>query len=418
MGKSLRNLKSAVMMPIKSFPNVQSLCAQGFVLLSNGDDALRAFNYTLAVSFYEQAVQFFRGILTDRPHDSEARDGLYSAWMAISNVYPSLEAARSSSHTQLSLLEITQSAHIFQKFKSALIDHFVESSWKTQCDGKYGGPKPTYLTWKQFYEDNEGVLERLSKKDRFYWAVKNGHIKLLSSVVKYANVNEKSNDQDPPLFVAIQKGFTQVAKILIDEGASIAVKGAGQWGALHWAAYQGNLDLTETLLKKKSSINVSEGRGFMPLHFAANTGMVPLVKLLLAKKAKVHVVSEDGTTPLNWAVFSGCLDMVALLLEHGAKLNTQDMLGRGLLHWAMIKGNRDIVKLLLHSGVNVDFPDQFGRSPLHWACERGDYDTVSSLLEYNAKVNEEDKYGDRPMLLAALHRHTKVVSLLFQKGAR
>ena len=414
----MRDLKSTVMLPMKSFPNMQSLCAQGGIFLTHGDDALRGFNYLQAVSFYEQAVQFYRSILADRPHDSEAREGLYMAWTAILNVYPSLDASRSSADTQLSLLEITQSSHLFQKFKSALIDHFVESSWKTQCDGKYGGPKPTHLTWKQFYEDNENVMERLSKKDRFYWAVKNGHLKLLATVVRYANVNDRSNDQDPPLFIAIQKGFTQVAKVLLEEGASVSVKGSGQWSALHWAAYQSNLDLIDALLKRKSAVNVSEGRGFMPIHFAAYSGMVSLSKLLIAKKAKVHVVAEDGTTPLHWAVYSGCLDMVALLLEHGAKLDTQDLLGRTVLHWATAKGYRDIVKLLLTSGAKVDICDQFGRSPLHWASERGDYDSVSSLLEYNVKVNEEDKYGDRPMILAALHQHSKVMSLLFQKGAR
>lgn len=418
MGKSFKELRSTVMLPIKSFPNAETLLAQGDVLIANGHEALRHFNYSLAIQQFEQAIQFFKSILSDRPHDVSAREGLLMAWTAISNVFPSLEVSRFGGDTQLSLLEITESSHLFQKIKSALIDHFVESSWKIQCDGKYGGPKPTHLTWKQFYEENENAMERLSKKDRFFWAVKQGHVKLLATAVKYANVNERSNHQDPPLFFAIQKRYSQVAKMLLDEGASVAVKGVGQWTAIHWASYQANYDLIELLIKKKSSINVAEANGFMPLHFASYSGDVESVKLLLSKKAKVNAAANDGTTPLFWAVYSGRLDVVALLLEHDAKLDARDFLGRTVLFWAMARGSRDIVKLLLSSGIGVDDKDQFGRTPLHWAAECGDYDSVYVLIEGNAKVNEEDHYGDRPMLLAALHQHSKVVSLLFQKGAR
>ena len=72
----------------------------------------------------------------------------------------------------------------FKNSKILPVDKFVENEWKKQVNGKYGGPKPSNLSWRQFYnilEKEFEAFDELGKK--VSWCVQNGHINLLQTLL-------------------------------------------------------------------------------------------------------------------------------------------------------------------------------------------------------------------------------------------
>ncbi|MSR88898.1 MAG: hypothetical protein EXS67_04505 [Candidatus Margulisbacteria bacterium] len=407
----------------ESLDVITSYDEKGQKLLELGSEShLRNF-FLEARSYYEGAIRCFKQALDARPHDRVAREGISRAWDLMCCLYP--VPYRVESIPESNLVGMAGSAFspsFFQKIRCVLLDNIIEGDWRKQCQGQFGGDKPVGKNWKQFYEDNELVLESLSHDASIVWAIQFGHYALLSRLydVQHLSFLDSIDEVswDSLLLMAIQKNYTEVAISLIEKGVKINVLGAGNWSVLHWSVYRQNLLITKSLLEHGAKASAKDCSGLTPLHWAAFKGSIPIVNLLIEHKAAVNVLSNEGVSPLHWAIFSGYQNMVSFLLHLGANVNVQDLYGRTLLHWAATNGRLQMVVLLLEHGAKVNVKDAFQRTPLHWAAHKGFYDIVKLLLEHHAHPNVRDKFGDRPLLLASMDRHSKLVSLLFDNGAR
>jgi len=98
--------------------------------------------------------------------------------------------------------------------------------------------------------------------------------------------------------------------------------------------------------------------GLRALHYAAWDGRVEIVEALLEKGANPNALDNDGFTPLNLAVLSGHLGCVRLLLDHGANIDQRTKRpngyhGRGggtALRDAVINQYWEIIDLLIARG--------------------------------------------------------------------
>jgi ankyrin repeat protein len=52
---------------------------------------------------------------------------------------------------------------------------------------------------------------------------------------------------------------------------------------LHYAAYDGNIEVVKLLIKKGAYVNATDYDGYTPLHKAAFKGHIEIVKLLIEK---------------------------------------------------------------------------------------------------------------------------------------
>lgn len=377
-------------------------------------------DFDTALNEFEKAIILVKGVMEKKPHHKQGRDLLKDIWDHISRLYPNPDQINAAPEVVESSPSETTHFNL-NKIKTMFLDTLIESDWKKQCNGKFGGPKPTDKSWKQFYEETEAEFEHQDRKEKVVWAAERGHYQLIQDLIdQSAKINpETSKDNHKaPLLVAVQHNYTKVVTLLLENAAKVNIKGHAKWTPLHWAAYRMNTNVCDKLIEKKAKVNVKDIKGFTPLHWSALKGDLQTARLLIENGAKVNVPNNNGITPLHWAIFSGHPSIVSILLEHGAKVNGQDKFKRTLLHWATANGRKDMVRLLLEKGAKPNVCDVLKRSPLHWAAQKGHYDIVSILLDYNVTTNREDKFGDRPLMLAAKSDHPKVVSLLFEKGAR
>jgi len=191
-----------------------------------------------------------------------------------------------------------------------------------------------------------------------------------------ANVNQASNTGRTPLYVAIEKGMTEVvSKLIVECGISV------------------------------NAPTAMESSGSKPLHLALLHSQAHLLPVLLSLGADINSTdSEKNCTPLLMAAILEDEWSVRLLLEAGADVTKCTTEGRTAMYIAAEKGNTTIMLLLAaQQGVDLDAPctnERGESSPLHVAATFNNAHAVWRLLERGADLNKLDARGKRPIDLA------------------
>ena len=286
-----------------------------------------------------------------------------------------------------------------------------------------------------------------------------------------ADINALLARDTTPLYLAAQRGFTEVVAELLRLGAALdfvmprgetstAVISEGQGegfypvkntevgnGAtvLHAAVENGHLETTRTLLTAGATQSASM-EGATPLVIALQYRH-PAIALLLLQDGWTdpHMdaqVPSDGSSALLVAVMYNYLDVVKRLLERGADPDIATPRGMTPLLQAASRGQEEIVSLLLearasppslHSAVGSGSERlvrrlvkerrtmleerEGGLTALHLAVKGGRPGLVALLLEAGGEVGATvEGTGATALHLAALNGRLEVVRLLLARG--
>jgi type 1 glutamine amidotransferase len=118
-----------------------------------------------------------------------------------------------------------------------------------------------------------------------------------------------------PLEQAVLRNKTEIALLLLDNGADPNSSDGSQRTPLHLAVERNNPAVLAALLKAGAKPNARDKDGWTPLHHAAAKNQLESAKKLLDGGADPMVLSALGGTPLHEAAASGGAEMVRLLLE-------------------------------------------------------------------------------------------------------
>jgi TolB-like protein/ankyrin repeat protein/class 3 adenylate cyclase len=239
------------------------------------------------------------------------------------------------------------------------------------------------------------------------------------------------NPSSFPLHSAAEKGDLDEVKRLIGEGVQLDVKDYSSRTALHVTALTGHAEVARLLIEAGASIEIKtkalgQGQinyGATPLLFTAKSGHTPVAKLLIDNGANVNVrIGYRGRpTVLHIAADEGQIGVAKLLIDNGADIEARNIPALETpLIFAAFKGHRSMVELLISKGANVNAMDVTESTPLHSAVISGDFDTVQLLLANNADVNAKTvsvNTGETPLHLTALGGYVSIAELLLANGA-
>lgn len=262
-----------------------------------------------------------------------------------------------------------------------------------------------------------------------------------------------------PLHWAIINGHTQIAKLLISEGANIDLADNKGETPLHFACLFANYEIFKLLDVKKANLNPLDKNGDSPLILLTKTSFpsigskngrkffinalkgrdnyfqaldsygnrFKIAYLLLNKGADINTIGSGKMTALHWAAYNGFLETVILLIQKGAKIDVFDKDQMTPLYLAVREGHTELALYLLHkqAKANIQVPhnwqdnesDKRFITPLHWSAKNGMEEVTELLIKGGADLNIRDRDGMTPLYLSAREGHVNIVKMLLEKGA-
>ena len=152
------------------------------------------------------------------------------------------------------------------------------------------------------------------------------------------------------------------------------------------AAQNHDRSAVQTLLAEKVDVNAAQGDGTTALHWAAFNDDLDMAKMLIAAAANVKATTRIGAiTPLFMACKNGSAAMVSLLLQAGADPNSTDEHDTTALMTAAASGSADAVRVLIEHGADVNAKDgTHGQTALMFAAALNRADAIQVLLAHHA----------------------------------
>jgi hypothetical protein len=129
-----------------------------------------------------------------------------------------------------------------------------------------------------------------------------GNIEMMALFVERgADVRRSNRNGEQPLQLAAWGGHLDAVKWLLERGAPLEREGK-QWGALHYAVFNGHEQVVNDLMVRGANVNARSPNGSTPLMLAAREGRDGLARTLLEAGANPKMQSDWGDTALTMAM--------------------------------------------------------------------------------------------------------------------
>jgi ankyrin repeat protein len=235
-----------------------------------------------------------------------------------------------------------------------------------------------------------------------------------------ANVNASNNSGVTPLMLAARNiQDSSAMKALLKAGANPRMIDDGGLGAIHHAAFSGNVAALAVLIDAGVDIDFTGVNRQTALILAADFDQMAAVDWLLLHGASVDaMLTREQESPLSIALRHGYFPIAERLIKAGANPNHRLANGDSLLLSAARRKNQTEVELLLKAGAATGQVDQKGSTALAFVTYAGNIKIAEALLKAGADPNRPNNSGELPIYSAIQNGHVDIVKLLFEHGAR
>ena len=159
---------------------------------------------------------------------------------------------------------------------------------------------------------------------------------------------------DALLADAAEKMDRAKVRALLKQHVDVNTPQVDGMSALHWAAYQDDLEIAELLVRAGANVKAANRYGVTPLSLACTNGDAALIELLLTAGADPNAALPGGETALMTAARVGSLASVKALLARGATVDaTDERRGQTALMWAAAEGHAKVAEMLIEVGADV-----------------------------------------------------------------
>lgn len=316
----------------------------------------------------------------------------------------------------VSLMSIGSTEPLLQKLSSE--KEFMVATINEKLDKKFPVYDPVIST-----EETKSPMLRAGQYDTWHLdlAVKQGRLDILEKIlpIPTVKVDEWKKYQ---LANACRDGDERLVRLLLENGADARSReAAGSYlmigrSALHLAALQGNVEIARLLIQCGASVNEIYTGYRTPLHEAASRGNSAIAMLLLQQGAPADACDESRYRPLHAACMAGSYDVARLLLQRGANIHSvgNDFF-QPIHHAAQDGGLPALIALLAANGADLEAQTPFHQRPLQLACKSQGASTVKALIQAGADPNAGA--GDKPLQIACKSGAPEVVPVLLEAGA-
>ncbi|MEO7649456.1 MAG: ankyrin repeat domain-containing protein [Bryobacteraceae bacterium] len=244
-------------------------------------------------------------------------------------------------------------------------------------------------------------------------------------------------DSSPRLADATKEMDRAAIRALLQKRVDVNAAQVDGATALHWAAYNDDLDTAGLLVRAGANVKAANRYGVTPLSLACTNGNGAMFDLLLKAGADPNDSLPGGETVLMTAARTGRIEAINALLSRGADVNAKESgSGQNAVMWAAAEGNVEVVQALIKAGADFRLRLNSGFTPLLFAARDGQSGVVKALLKAGAEVNDTIQPGSRvekatyvydsepapragisALLLAVVNGHFELAATLLDAGA-
>lgn len=223
-----------------------------------------------------------------------------------------------------------------------------------------------------------------------------------------AKINEKNNDGDTALSLALQYGCTRAAKILLENKANPNLENNKKQTPLMFASYQGYNEIVEQLIRCGANVNAEDEDKTTALMLASEQNNDAIVSHLINHGAKINAKDKDDLTSLMFASYQGYYSIVKFLIDNGADVKIKDSQGRTAKYFALSNGHKKVARLLRAESRKIE---KFWK-----AVHLGDLQSIQNLVDKNKfLINKIDSFGNNALLLALCYKDKNMAKWLLEQ---
>ena len=131
-----------------------------------------------------------------------------------------------------------------------------------------------------------------------------------------ADVNEKEPKWGRDMLIlATDRGYVEIALLLIDAGADVNKVWDAGITPLMRAVIGGRIEMARLLIAHGANINATSDRGWTAVRHAVNSVNTEILRLLIGSGANVSIADNEGYTPQRIAELHNNALMVQMLKE-------------------------------------------------------------------------------------------------------
>jgi ankyrin repeat protein len=255
-------------------------------------------------------------------------------------------------------------------------------------------------------------------KTPLLYAAREGHLDVAKLLLDAGATLEKADaDGVTPLLTAILNGHIPVARYFIERGAN--VRAADWYGQTPLFAAVDLRDLDVSGPGRDNGVNREEALELIRIVLArgvdvnARTKEYPPQRRWITRLGSLSWVDFTGQTPFLRAALAGDVTVMRLLSEHGADANiatfngTTPLMAAAGVNWTVSQtfdegpeALLEAVKLAHSLGNEVNAENAMGLRAIHGAANRGSDDIIRFLVEKGAALDVADKQGRTPLTWA------------------
>ena len=302
-----------------------------------------------------------------------------------------------------------------------------------------------------FERGNDINIVDKKKENLLHKAARNDNYEIVDLLIKLGvSINEKNSHGDTPLHLAVQFKNSETVEKLIFEGALINIENKIKMSPLHLAASIGDEHIISMLLDHGARINACDENGMHPIHYAVKSGKKTVIRTLLDCGASLVECDYRKNNVLHHACENGDDDLVVYILRHTMIIDSRNIYGQTPLHLAAINCSIKGINALIQAGSNLELKDSNQMTPYKLALSNSKEENANFIMEYqnsseyrrkfskykihravcnnnyqyiyekltSTNVNDFDYFGRSALYYAITLGYTKIVQLLYKKGAR
>ncbi len=246
-------------------------------------------------------------------------------------------------------------------------------------------------------------------------ATHGNHPAIIEKIVAVGgDVNQTDNENRNSLFIAVEHGHLEAAKLLLSLGADCKKAPGSTYNKssmVHWINDKNYPEMLLLLYNAGFDLNAKDGSGQTALNKAADQQSKDKIRHLLALGADPNLPNDYGRRPLDTIIehysfsYTDHAEIIGQLVSHGADVNLSPLpsVHQSPLHVAARNGNLNVMKLLVAHNANIDQPSRGAdaMTPFMMAAESGKHLAAQFLQEQGANVFKKDNWGRTALIFAA-----------------